>query len=362
MTGLVGILSSLVLVGCVDSTRTEPRNYTGVSDTNLEVVVEEPVVEEPVAPIKPEPLVFSREDIIFTLNDWDRSLSGVVFSHVFGSKPERERKISKVIRYPKQAFEAFSEEDLKEYQLYFSGNPITTPNHIVLNDVFSDFDWNALFDKKMELVRLVKEDIDFDLKNLSDSDLLLIFLDEKLKGFPYTPYVPKGFKFGEHKDLYHADMYAVINGNNSLGKEIRFPVKVGNVRYYLDVSFLDRRSRWIEKDLTDEQAAEEIYDIAREITACRLETKYLTCEEEDKLFDNKENPLYNCAEQRLINYLDSIRDHDSFKKLVQTRFENRSESMSGLGNPFKDVNIGSAVLEDFNPEFDFKLSPRRKRR
>ena len=230
MTGLVGILSSLVLVGCVDSTRTEPRNYTGVSDTNLEVVVEEPVVEEPVAPIKPEPLVFSREDIIFTLNDWDRSLSGVVFSHVFGSKPERERKISKVIRYPKQAFEAFSEEDLKEYQLYFSGNPITTPNHIVLNDVFSDFDWNALFDKKMELVRLVKEDIDFDLKNLSDSDLLLIFLDEKLKGFPYTPYVPKGFKFGEHKDLYHADMYAVINGNNSLGKEIRFPVKVGKGR------------------------------------------------------------------------------------------------------------------------------------
>jgi len=70
-------------------------------------------------------------------------------SHVFGSKPEREKKIARVISHPKQALEAFSEEDLKEYQLYFSENPITTPNHTILNDVFPDFDWNVLFDRKL---------------------------------------------------------------------------------------------------------------------------------------------------------------------------------------------------------------------
>ena len=55
VTGLVGILSSLVLVGCVDSTRPETYKQDDYKDSSLDVVIDEPVIEEPVAQIiKPE--------------------------------------------------------------------------------------------------------------------------------------------------------------------------------------------------------------------------------------------------------------------------------------------------------------------
>ena len=187
-------------------------------------------------------------------------------------------------------------------------------NVVILNETFPDFDWKKVFDSKMSIY--LKDDLD----NISEPYKIKLFLDEKLRGYPYAPFEPEKSEY--KTDLYFGDMFVEINGKDTKGNNLSFPFWVGNFRFYIDQSNLERQGYRIEEGLTDEQAVEELKKYATNNWIHKgINTRYLSDEDEEKLFYSKDSPLYKVVQETVKKWVGSPDYQPYLRHIAKNRFE-----------------------------------------
>ena len=344
--GLVGTLASLVLAGCIDSKKLDTQPTEDSYNISLEVVVEQPesIIKptipnlKPVEEVIPEPLPeYTRDEIVPTGEEFKNRYSGGIFG-IFESSEDNSyknrmnfrEKIDRIDKHPKEALSAFSHSDMEEFETYFSGELLGSGNVLFLNETFPDFYWMRVFKSKMGVYS------DIDLGDITESDKIKIFLDEKLRGYPYTSFEPE--KSESNSDLYFGDMYVKINGKDTRGKNVNFPFWVGNFEFSIYQSRLEKQGYRIEEDLTDEQAVEELKKYAlNDWISWRVDTRFLKNEEEKELFYSKDGPLYNAVQETVEELIETSDYQPYLQKIAKRRFEEEPTFVGML----EDVYFGA---------------------